>query len=246
MQERLEFIETPEGRMEAYFVRPDGKGPFASVIMYQNVGGLSESMRVMARRVAAEGYCCVVPDLYYRLGKIVIDADSTAEPVLAIRKAAISSLKNGMVMADTRALLDFMSVDPFVRSGPKGTVGYCMGGRFSILAAGHFSGEFMATASLFGVGLLTEAEDSPHLVLDRCQGEIYCGFAEHDPTVPPALVERFSELLRKCPASSLAETHPGSHHGYAFPGRIVYHKVASEKSWERIFAMFSRQLSPQG
>ncbi len=246
MQERSEFIDTADGRMEAFIASPDGPGPFSAVVMYQNVGGLSDLMRVMARRVAAQGYYCVVPDLYYRLGKIVIDADSKSEPVLAVRKAVISSLNNGIVMADTRALLDFMAKDPMVRPGPKGTVGYCMGGRFSILAAGHFPGEFMATASLFGVGLLTDAQDSPLLVLGRIEGEIYCGFAEHDPTVPPALVEKFTEHLQMSPVHSITETHPGSQHGYAFPGRVVYHEEASEKSWERIFAMFSRQLSPGG
>ena len=108
MQERSEFIDTADGRMEAFIASPDGPGPFSAVVMYQNVGGLSDLMRVMARRVAAQGYYCVVPDLYYRLGKIVIDADSKSEPVLAVRKAVISSLNNGIVMADTRALLDFM------------------------------------------------------------------------------------------------------------------------------------------
>ena len=242
MRERNEFVETPDGMMETFIAHPDGPGPFTAVVMYQNVGGLSDLMRVMARRVAARGYYCAVPDLYYRLGKIVIDADSKAEAVLAIRKAAISSLKNEIVMADTRALLDFIDRDPSARSGSKGTVGYCMGGRFAVLAAGHFPGEFRATATLFGVGLITDAPDSPHLVLDRIQGEIYCGFAEHDPTVPAALVERFSQLLSQCPAKFEVETHPGSHHGYAFPGRVVYQKEAAEKSWERIFALFQRQL----
>ena len=242
MPERNEFVETPDGRMETFIAHPDGPGPFTAVVMYQNVGGLSDLMRVMAWRVAAQGYYCAVPDLYYRLGKIVIDADSKAEPVLAIRKAAISSVNNEIVMADTRALLDFIARDPIARSGPKGTVGYCMGGRFAVLAAGHFPGEFRATASLFGVGLITDAADSPHLVLDRIQGEIYCGFAEHDPTVPVSLVERFGRLLGQCPARSLAETHPGSHHGYAFPGRVVYQREAAEKSWERIFSMFRRQF----
>ena len=75
MRERNDFVETPDGRMEAFIAHPDGPGPFTSIVMYQNVGGLSDLMRAMARRVAAQGYYCAVPDLYYRLGKIVIDAD---------------------------------------------------------------------------------------------------------------------------------------------------------------------------
>jgi carboxymethylenebutenolidase len=36
--------------------------------------------------------------------------------------------------------------------------------------------------------------------------------------------------------------HPGTHHGYAFPGRKVYHREASELSWKRTFDIFKRQL----
>lgn len=231
--------------MDAFIAHPDGAGPFAPVVMYQNIGGLGDSMREMARRVASEGYYCAVPDLYYRLGKIVFDPDSEDEHVLAIKNAAKISVKNAAVVADTRVLLDFMASEPMLCSSPKGAIGYCMGGRFALLAAGHIADEFRAAASLYGVGLITDAPDSPHLVLDRIQGEIYCGFAEHDPVVPAALVTRFSELVKGCAAKSLVETHPGTHHGYAFPGRAVYHEEAAEKSWERIFAMFRRQLAPR-
>lgn len=243
MQERTVQIKMPHGVMDTFIAHPDGAGPFASVVMYQNIGGVGDTMRLMARRVAAEGYYCAIPDLYYRLGKIVIDPDSNDEHVLALRKVVSGSLRNAAVMEDTRVLLDFMAGEPMLCSNPKGVIGYCMGGRFALLASGHFANEFRATASLFGVGLITEAPDSPHLVLDKIRGEIYCGFAEHDRVVPPALVDRFSELLKGCTAKSLVETHPGTHHGYAFPGRAVYHEKASEKSWERIFAMFRRQLA---
>jgi len=244
MQERNAFVETADGKMETFIVHPDEAGPYAPVVMYQNVSGLSDSMRMMARRVAAQGYYCVVPDLYYRLGKIVIDADSAAEHVLAIRNAAIKSLRNTAVMEDTRALLKFIQSDRVVRPRPAAVVGYCMGGRFSLLAAAHFPSQIAAAASLFGVGLITDAPDSPHLMFGKMRGEVYCGFAEHDPFAPPEFVKRFTELLERCnTVHSLVEVHPGSHHGYAFPGRPTYQKEAAERSWERIFAMFGRQLS---
>lgn len=244
MRERTEFVQTPDGKMETFIAHPDGPAPRPAVVMYQNIGGLSDFMRVMARRVAAEGYYCAVPDLYFRLGRIVIDADSKADAVVAIRRTAVGSLRNWGVMSDTRVLLEFLSRDPAVRPGYKGTIGYCAGGRFAVLAAGQFPDEFRATASLFGIGLVSESPDSPHLTLHKIQGELYCGFAEHDPAVPAAKVEEFRELLKqRCTAQSLVEVHPGSQHGYAFPGRAVYHAEAAEKSWQRIFAMFSRQLA---
>ena len=118
-----------------------------------------------------------------------------------------------------------------------------MGGRYSICAAATFPDVFRASVSLFGTRLITDAADSPHLNLGRIQGELYCGFAEHDPSMPLPTVEKFSDLLRQhCKAKVEVEVHPGTEHGYAFPGRRVYHEAAAERSWERTFAMFDRQI----
>jgi carboxymethylenebutenolidase len=243
MQERHDFVTTPDGRMEVFVVHPATSGSYPAVVMYQNVGGFSELLRDMARRLAAEGYYCVVPDLYYRLGRIVIDPDSHDADILAIRKIASGSLKYAMVMNDTQALLSFLDGDPVVRRGPMGTIGYCQGGRFCVWAAEKFPGRFTATTSLFGTQLMADNPNSPHLTLDRIRGEIYFGFAEHDHMMPLDQVERFKQLLeRDCKAEWIVEVHPGTEHGYAFPGRAVYHRDASERSWERAFAMYKRQL----
>lgn len=242
MQERHVKVPTPDGEMETFVVHPDGAGPFPVVVMFQNVGGLSDILRGMARRVAQEGYYCAVPSLYHRLGTIVIDPDSKDEKVLALRKIASGSLVNGKVVEDTGALLTFIAQDKAARPGPKGTVGYCQGGRFAVLAAANFPAEFKATASLFGTQLITKAADSPHLALKNLQGEIYFGFAEHDHSAPPEVVAQIRSDIKQCAVKSLVEVHPGTEHGYAFPGRIVYHKQASELSWQRIFDMYRRQI----
>ncbi len=244
MAERHVHVPTADGRMQTFIAHPDGKGPFAAIVMYQNVGGLSDILRGMARRVAQAGYYCAVPELYYRLGTIVIDPDSNDEEILGLRKIASGSMRNDRVMTDTKSLLQYLDEDPSVKRGPKGTIGYCMGGRFSILAAEHFPEAFTASVSLFGTKLISDQPDSPHLKLDRLRGELYCGFAEHDHSMPLPMVEKFKHMLeQQSKAKFQVEVHPGTEHGYAFPGRRVYHKEASERSWERAFAMFGRQLT---
>ena len=42
--------------------------------------------------------------------------------------------------------------------------------------------------SLYGVGIVTNAEDSPHLLIDRIKGEMYFGFAETDEHVPANVI----------------------------------------------------------
>ena len=56
--------------MDGYAAHPDGGGPFPLVAMFMDVWGLREELFAIARRVAARGYYCVVPNLFYREGKI--------------------------------------------------------------------------------------------------------------------------------------------------------------------------------
>ncbi len=39
------------------------------------------------------------------------------------------------------------------------------------------------------------------------------------------------------------EIYPGTHHGFAFPKRPVYHRDAAERHWERLLALYRRNLA---
>ncbi len=45
-------------------------GPFAPVVIYMDVWGLREELYDIARKVAVVGYYVLLPDLYYRQGRI--------------------------------------------------------------------------------------------------------------------------------------------------------------------------------
>jgi carboxymethylenebutenolidase len=244
MLERQVVVPTADGDMRTFIAQPEGPGPFAAVVMFQNVGGLTEILKDMARRVAATGYYCAVPDFYYRLGEIAIDPDSDEQAVRSVRSVVVATMHEAdRMLADTAALLKFIDNDPVVGSGPKGGIGYCMGGRFVAQAAARFPDVFKATSSLFGTRLFSDAPSSPHLRIGDYRGEVYFGFAEHDHAMPLDKVAMWRELMEQnCKAQWEVELHYGSHHGYAFPGRKVYHRQASELSWDKTFAMFKRQL----
>ena len=38
------------------------------------------------------------------------------------------------------------------------------------------------------------------------------------------------------------EIHPGVHHGFAFPQRWCYDKLAAERHWQRLLALYRRNL----
>ena len=57
-------------------------------------------------------------------------------------EASFNALSDAMVMRDAGALIDFLRADPAARPGAMGGVGYCMGGRHVLCAAGHFPDRF--------------------------------------------------------------------------------------------------------
>ena len=78
-----------------------------------------------------------------------------------------------------------------------GCIGYCMSGRYVTTVAARFPNRFAASASLYGVGIVTDAEDLPHLLIDRIKGEMYFGFAETDEHVPANVVPTLKSALDK-------------------------------------------------
>ena len=70
MKDRLIEIPTPDGRMETFVSHPEQDGPFPPVILYMDVWGVREELFDLARRVATVGYYAMVPDWYYRQGKV--------------------------------------------------------------------------------------------------------------------------------------------------------------------------------
>ena len=111
-----------------------------------------------------------------------------------------------------------------------------------LCVAGNFPQHFVASASLHGTGLISEAEDSPHRWRADLRGELYCGYGENDRHTPPALVAEMKKLLSARGARFSHIVHAGAEHGYALPDRDVFDKQAANRDWERIFAMFRRQL----
>ena len=59
-------IETGEGKMSTFVVRPESDGPFPVILFLMDAPGKREELHDMARRVAATGYYVMLPNLYYR------------------------------------------------------------------------------------------------------------------------------------------------------------------------------------
>jgi carboxymethylenebutenolidase len=54
------------------------------------------------------------------------------------------------------------------------------------------------------------------------------------------IIEKVREGMKG--SSNEVEIYPGTHHGFAFPKRPVYDRDAAERHWERLLALYRRNL----
>jgi len=146
------------------------------------------------------------------------------------------------VMDDTDALIAFADADAAASKGPIGCVGYCMSGQYALSAAARHPGRVAAAASIYGVRLVTDAPDSPHLTARRAKAKLYVGCAQTDHWAPLEMVETLRKTLADDGADAEVEIYPGVEHGFAFPQRPAYDRAAAERHWERLFALFGGTL----
>ncbi|SDR52404.1 carboxymethylenebutenolidase [Rhizobiales bacterium GAS191] len=242
MIEKDVVVTSRNGPIPSFAVCPEGPGPYPGILFYMDAPGIREELRNLARRIAKHGYFCLLPDMYYRLGNLRFDFVRRAEGMRATMMAAMNSLTNALVMEDTAAWLGFLDAQDKVKPGAVGCVGHCMSGRYVTTAAARFSNRLAACASLYGVGIVTDAEDSPHLAIDRIKGEMYFGFAETDEHVPDHVIPTLRAALDKAGTPYGLDVYSGSRHGFQFPERDVYETHAAEASWAKILAMWDRNL----
>jgi carboxymethylenebutenolidase len=252
MIERFMEIETPDGAMDTFVVHPELGGRYPAVVIFMDIWGLREELFDIARRVAAVGYHVTLPNTYYRQGKVRFEFRNESGQMQHIESLPVDvqeqirdymrALTDDLVVADAGTILKFLANEP-VTAGPKGVLGYCMGGRHALAAAGHYPDDFRATVSLHGTRLVLDTPKSVHRMADRFKGEIYCGFAERDSLATPADIAALAAALsdRKNVAYEYV-VHPDTDHGYSLPDRDIFVQHAANRDWERIYAMFRRQL----
>ena len=245
MKEEIVDIPTSDGRVETFVCHPERGGPYPPVLLLMDAPGIREELYDMARRLGTSGYYVLLPNLYYRAGKdtkygpdVLKHGSAEHTRMRAVR----TKMTIPPVMDDVAALIAWADKQTAAKKGPVGAHGSCMSGPYALAAAARYPDRVVAAASFYGTWLVSDAVESPHLTLGKVKGELYISCAEHDDLAPPEMVKELKALFDKSGNSGELEVQMGVHHGFAFPQRWCYDKPAAERHWERLLALYRRQL----
>ncbi|HTO68619.1 MAG TPA: dienelactone hydrolase family protein [Casimicrobiaceae bacterium] len=227
-------VKTPDGSMPVYVAEPTAAGRHPAVIVVMEAFGLNGHIQDVAKRIAAEGYVALAPDVYWRM--LPDNKVGYAELPKAI--GLMQKVKDAEVVADFRAALDFLAAKPNVNGAKIGITGFCMGGRLAFLVAEELPDRIAAAAPFYGggiAGLLGKA--------DRIKAPLLLFFGDKDAFIPQDQVKAIDAKLRELKKSYQLENYAGADHGFFCNDRPSYHEKAAGDAWTKLKAFFKQHLS---
>ena len=218
-----------------------GEGAHPGVVMIPDVWGLSELYRMLADRLAAEGFVALAIDPYRKTGRGEFSTPPEA-------MAWIASLDDRVVLETIQDAIDAVAADPRT-SGRTGITGFCMGGQYTLLAACRCTG-LSACAPFYGMVRYAsdlDPERKPASPLDALPDRscpVLGFYGEDDAIIPVSDVEALREGLA-------ATSHPGEIRLYAGAGHAfmnhqrpeMYREEASADAWSRLVPFLRETLA---
>ena len=236
-------VTTPDGVADCYFVHPSS-GTHPGVLIWPDAFGLRPAKKQMARRLAESGYSVLVVNQYYRTqGAPVVNTTNFTE-VRDTLMPLMGSLNADTQTTDAIAFVRFLDSQAAVDQGRRiGTMGYCMGGPFTMRTAAAVPDRIGAAASFHGSGLVTDEANSPHLLGPNMKAHYLFAIAENDDENQPEAKDVLRDAFAQAGLPAEVEVYEGAMHGWCPPDSTVYNEAQAERAWSRLLVLFENALA---
>ena len=235
-------VTTPDGVADCYFVHPS-TGAHPGVLIWPDAFGLRPAKKQMAKRLAESGYSVLVVNPYYRSQRAPVVNTTNFAEVSDTLMPLMGALNADTQTRDAKAFVDFLDSQPSVdRNRKMGTMGYCMGGPFTMRTAAAVPERIGAAASFHGGGLVTDAADSPHLLVPKMTAQYLFAIAANDDENQPDAKDILRETFAQAGLPAEIEVYVGAMHGWCPPDSTVYNEAQAERAWSRLLVLFEQAL----
>lgn len=239
LSETITFQGAGGDWIEGYSARPLDGAARGSVLVNHHFPGYDYDAKDITRRFAYYGFNALCPNLYSR------DAPATATPeeAAAIVRAA-GGVPRERYIGDAAAAVAYLRAAPN-SNGKVGVIGFCSGGRQSVLAACTL--DLDAAVDCYGgmvVGQPPEGSTSTALYddLPNLNCPLLGIFGEEDRQPSPAHVEELSGLLTQYGKTFEFHSYE-SGHSFLQADRPAYRPGPATEAWKTIREFYDRMLS---
>jgi carboxymethylenebutenolidase len=226
--------------VEAYLARPADRSPVGGVVVIHHMPGFDSTTKEITRKFAAHGYLAILPNLYWR------EAPGASPDDAAATARARGGVPDERLVGDVGGAADHLrSLDS--SNGKVATIGYCSGGRQSVLAA--CSLPLDAAVDCYGAFVVASPPEGAPLqvkpiapLLEKLSCPLLGLFGADDQFPAPAEVAQLERLLTDHHKTFELHSYEGAGHAFFATDRVSYRPEASNDGWERIWDFFGRYL----
>jgi carboxymethylenebutenolidase len=226
--------------IEVYLARPAGEGPRGGVVVIHHMPGYDRGTKEIARRFVELGYDAIVPNLYWR------EAPGAAPDDAAAAARAQGGVPDERLIGDVGGAAEYLRSLPS-SNGKVGVIGYCSGGRQSVLAACNL--DLDAAVDCYGAFVTgTPPEGFPLQVtnlvdqLPNLRCPLLGLFGNEDQYPSPEQVNELEEILKANGKQYEFHRYDGAGHAFFATDRPAYRVEAANDGWERIAEFYKTHL----
>jgi carboxymethylenebutenolidase len=226
--------------IEAYVASPAGDGRRGGVVVIHHMPGYDRATKEIARRFAELGYDAILPNLYWR------EAPGAAPDDAAATARAQGGVPDARLIGDVDAAAGHLRALPS-SNGKVGVIGYCSGGRQSVLAACNL--DLDAAVDCYGAFVTgTPPEGFPLQVsnlvdqLPNLRCPLLGLFGIEDKFPGPEQVAELEQILKDNNKEYEFHSYEGAGHAFFSVDRPSYNVAAANDGWERIETFYAKHL----
>jgi len=209
-----------------YLALPEGGGKHPAIIVIHEWWGLNDWVKQQGQRYAGQGYVALAVDLYR--GKTGATPD---EAHILMR-----GLPDDRGLRDLEAAFAYLASRPDVNAKKIGSIGWCMGGGWSIKLA-----EDQPKLAAFVVNYGSLPTDPA--IIGKIQAPMLGNFGAEDKGIPPESVKAFESAMRSAGKNANIKIYDGAGHAFQNPNnKDGYRPGATADADKRIDAFLAKNL----
>jgi carboxymethylenebutenolidase len=239
-------VPTPDGIADCYLTRPTDGGAHPGVLLVMDAIGLRPRIEEMADRIADQGYVVLAPNVFYRAGRAPLwDTPDLHDPKSRVSffrtlGPLMGALTPNAVAADGGAYLDKLSE---LTDGPVGVTGYCFGGWVGWTIGAAYPDRVAAIAGFHTGRMVTDDQNSAHLLARGVHAEVYWGHADQDESMTAENIATLDQAMDDADVRHTTEVYEGAQHGYTMADMGAYNEAAAERHFKALFALLQRAIA---
>jgi carboxymethylenebutenolidase len=196
---------------------PAGKGPFPALIVIHEYWGLNDWVKEQGSKLAAQGYVALAIDLYR--GKVADNPDLAHELMRGVPQDRANR--------DLQSAFDYLASQANVKKDRIGSIGWCMGGGYSLDAA-LLDPQLAAVVINYGHLTTDPAE------LKKINAPILGNFGGQDQGITPDDVKKFQQAMEQAGKKVDIKIYPDAGHAFENPNnKKGYRADDAADAWKR-------------